>query len=189
VEGANALLDEAGWTERDGEGYRTKDGERLTIEVGYPEPYVRDERDTLLQAIQSELRENIGLHLDLQIITGAAFSDQTANGTWTVYPNTLATADPTNLFRSLFSSEGFLYQGADEEHVLDGLVQDSMESLDPDARKRAFDEIQATVVDDARYIPLYHPVYTLAAGEHVHGLSFEPQLDSPASAYDVWVSP
>ncbi len=188
IDGANALLDEAGWTERDAEGFRTKDGERLTIEVGYPQPYVRDERDILLQAIQSELKENIGLDLDLQIITGAAFSDQTANGTWTVYPNTLATADPTNLFRSLFSSEGFLYMGADEEHTLDGLIDDSMHSLDQDARKAAFDAIQEQVVSDARYIPLYHPVYTLAAGEHVHGLSFEPQLDSPASSYDVWVA-
>lgn len=188
IEGANALLDEAGWTDRDAQGYRTKDGERLTIEVGYPQPYVRDERDILLQAIQSSLRENIGLDLDLQLITGAAFSDQTANGTWTVYPNTLATADPTNLFRSLFASEGFLYEGADAEHVLDGLVADSMASLDPDARRTAFDAIQAEAVESARYIPLYHPVYTLASGEHVHGLSFEPQLDSPASAYDVWIA-
>src|SRR5690606_41301188 len=87
IDGANALLDEAGWTERDAEGFRTKDGERLTIEVGYPQPYVRDERDILLQAIQSELKENSGLDLDRQIIPAAAFSDQTANGTWTVYPN------------------------------------------------------------------------------------------------------
>src|SRR5690606_22466090 len=97
-------------------------------------------------------------------------------------------ADPTNLFRSLFSSAGFLYTGADEEHTLDGLIDDSMHSLDQDPAKAAFDAIQEQVESGARSIPLYHPVYTLAAGERVHGLSFEPQLDSPASSYDVWVA-
>lgn len=189
IDGANALLDEAGWTERDSDGYRTKDGERLTIVVGYPEPYVRDERDVLLQAIKAELKDNIGLNLDVRIITGAEFSAETADGSWTVYPNTLPTADPSNLFRSIFSSDGFLYAGADAEHVLDDLVQQSRNSLDPAARQQAFDEIQATVVGDARYVPLYHPVYTVAAADTVHGLSFEPQLDSPASSYDIWVQP
>ncbi|QAY71593.1 ABC transporter substrate-binding protein [Xylanimonas protaetiae] len=188
VDGANALLDEAGWTGRDADGYRTKDGTRLTIVVGYPEPYVRDERDVLLQAVKAELKENIGLNLDVQIITGAAFSDELAKGTWTVYPNTLPTADPSNLFRNVFTSNGFLYAGATQATAgLDELVAESRASLDPATRKKALDAIQAAVVDDARYVPLYHPVYTVAAKDTVGGLSFEPQLDSPASSYDVWV--
>ncbi len=52
VKKANALLDEAGWTGRDADGYRTKDGKRLTISDYQAQPYVRDQRDTLLQAIQ-----------------------------------------------------------------------------------------------------------------------------------------
>jgi peptide/nickel transport system substrate-binding protein len=71
--------------------------------------------------------------------------------------------------------------------VLDDLVSQSRATLDPKERKAVLDEIQATVVDDARYIPLYHPVYTVAASSDVQGISFEPQLDSPASSYDVWV--
>lgn len=188
VDGANALLDDAGWTDRDSDGYRTKDGTRLTIVVGYPEPYVRDERDVLLQAIKAELKENIGLNLDVQIITGALFSDQLTDSSWTVYPNTLPTADPSNLFRSIFTSNGFLYAGAtDVTAELDELVAESRATLDQAARKESLDAIQASVVGDARYVPLYHPVYTLAAKDTVGGLSFEPQLDSPASSYDVWV--
>lgn len=188
VDGANALLDEAGWTGRDDEGYRTKDGQRLTIVVGYPEPYVRDERDVLLQAVKAEVKENIGLDLDVQIITGALFSDQLANSTWTVYPNTLPTSDPSNLFRSIFTSTGFLYTGAtDATAGLDELVAESRSTIDFATRKKALDAVQAAVVDDARYIPLYNSVYTVAAKDTVGGLSFEPQLDSPASSYDIWV--
>ena len=190
IDGANALLDEAGWTDRDSDGYRTKDGVRLTIAVGYPEPYVRDERDVLLQAIKAEVKKNIGLNLDVQIITGAAFADQTSTATWSVYPNTLPTSDPSNMFRSIFSSSGFLYAKAtDVTADLDALVAESRATIDPATRKKALDEIQASVVGDARYIPLYHPVYTVAAKDTVHGISFEPQLDSPASSYDIWVQP
>jgi peptide/nickel transport system substrate-binding protein len=32
-ERANRLLDEAGWTARDSDGYRTKDGKRLTVHL------------------------------------------------------------------------------------------------------------------------------------------------------------
>jgi peptide/nickel transport system substrate-binding protein len=190
VDRANTLLDDAGWTDRDSDGYRTKNGERLTIVVGYPEPYVRDERDVLLQAIKAEVKENIGLNLDVQIITGALFSEQLTAGTWTVYPNTLPTADPSNLFRNIFTSSGFLYPKAtDVTSELDALVAESRATIDPATRKKALDEIQASVVGDARYIPLYHPVYTVAAKSTVGGISFEPQLDSPASSYDIWVQP
>ncbi|MGO2792468.1 ABC transporter substrate-binding protein [Microbacterium gubbeenense] len=189
VDGANALLDEAGWTGRDAQGYRTKDGERLTIEVGYPEPYVRDERDILLQAIQSSLRDDIGMDLDLQIITAAQYSDENAKGTWSIYPNTLQTADPTTMFRSLFTSAGFLYlDDPDATGDLDDLVEESKRSTDPAARKAVFDEIQESVVSDARYIPLFHPVYTIAASDRVGGLGFEAKTNGPASSYDVWVA-
>jgi len=187
VDGANDLLDEAGWTDRDSDGYRTKDGERLTIVVGYPEPYIRDQRDVLLQAIQAQLKENIGLNLDVQSTTSAQFTDELAKATWTVYPNTLPTSDPSILFRSIFGSEGFLYAKAPEA-ALDDLIAQSRETSVASERKAAFDQIQETVVDDARYIPLYHPVYTVASTDLVHGISFEPQLNSPSSSYDLWTS-
>ena len=36
---SNTLLDESGWTETDGDGYRVKDGTRLTIPA-YTSPFV-----------------------------------------------------------------------------------------------------------------------------------------------------
>ncbi|MFX8871854.1 ABC transporter substrate-binding protein, partial [Acinetobacter baumannii] len=88
IAGANKLLDEAGWTGRDSEGFRTKDGKRLSIEVGYPQPYVRDNRDILIQGVQASLRKNVGLDLNLRLITAGEYAKNNANGTWTIYPNT-----------------------------------------------------------------------------------------------------
>lgn len=55
---ANRNLDEAGWTKRDADGYRTKGGKRLSIEWPLmPQEYIREQRDTLGQAIQADLKK------------------------------------------------------------------------------------------------------------------------------------
>ncbi len=77
---ANKLLDEAGWTQHDSEGFRTRNGKRLSIEVGYPQPYVRDSRDVLIRAVQPALRQNIGLDLGLRITTPGDFANQSEHG-------------------------------------------------------------------------------------------------------------
>ena len=46
---------------------------------------------------------------------------------------------------------------------------------------------QKRAVDEAFIVPLFAPAYHLAAKSTVHGVGFEPQLDGPASAYDIWV--
>ncbi|MDI9681638.1 ABC transporter substrate-binding protein, partial [Burkholderia cenocepacia] len=60
---ANQLLDEAGWSARDSGGYRTKHGERLTIAVVQAQATVRNQRDVLLQALQAQARQRLGVDL------------------------------------------------------------------------------------------------------------------------------
>ena len=109
IAGANKLLDEAGWTGRDSEGFRTKDGKRLSIEVGYPQPYVRDNRDILIQGVQAALRKNVGLDLNLRLITAGEYAKNNANGTWMIYPNTDNPSDPARELWDMLGSKGFLY--------------------------------------------------------------------------------
>ncbi|MBG9885584.1 peptide ABC transporter substrate-binding protein, partial [Bacillus toyonensis] len=52
---ADALLDEAGWTQRDADGIRTKDGKRLSARWIAWTP-VPDDRAALANAIQSDLK-------------------------------------------------------------------------------------------------------------------------------------
>ncbi len=185
---ANRLLDEAGWTGRDAEGFRTKDGKRLTIEVGYPQPYVRDNRDVLIQGLQAQLRKNIGLDLNLRLISGGEWAQQVKDGTWSIYPNTYLPADAAQMLQGNIGQLGFIRAVADkgDKHLFK-LINDALASTNPAEKKRLVDAAQAYAVDQGIIVPLFSANYQIAAKDKLHGLSFETQLDSPSNFYDVWV--
>jgi peptide/nickel transport system substrate-binding protein len=189
VAAANKLLDEAGWTGRDSEGFRTKDGQRLTIEVGYPQPFVRDSRDILIQGLQSELRKNLGFNLALRIISNGEWSQQKDKASWTIYPNTYLPADAAQELSANIGEAGFIRAAADKgDKELFGLINAALKAIGRDDKKKLVDAAQARAVDQAFIVPLFAANYQLAAKDFVHGLSFETQLDSPSNFYDVWIA-
>ncbi|MFT4190730.1 MAG: ABC transporter substrate-binding protein [Comamonas sp.] len=190
---ANRLLDEAGWTGRDAQGYRTKDGQRLSIEVGYPQPYVRDNRDVLIQGIQAALRKNLGFELKLRLISNGEWVKSTAEGSWIIYPNTLNPSDPALELRDVLGDTGFLYKEVPNPEAgrpdpeIAALIREARATSDLARRQPILDRIQAIAVDRAYVVPLFAPNYQVAAKSRVQGISFEAQLDSPANSYDLWI--
>ncbi|WP_238812435.1 ABC transporter substrate-binding protein [Paraburkholderia sp. SG-MS1] len=188
VAAANKLLDEAGWTQRDSEGFRTKDGKRLSVEIGYPQPYVRDSRDVLIRAVQSALRQNIGLDLGLRITTAGDFANQKATGNWTIYPNTDNPSDVAMELWDMLGDQGFLYNAIrNPDPTITSAINRSRLLPVGDERRKLLADIQKRAVDEAYIVPLFAPAYHLAAKSSVHGIGFEPELDGPASSYDIWV--
>jgi peptide/nickel transport system substrate-binding protein len=189
IAGANKLLDEAGWTGRDSDGFRTKDGKRLSIEVGYPQPYVRDSRDTLIQGVQAALRKNVGLDLNLRLITAGEYAKNNANGTWVIYPNTDNPSDPARELWDMLGSKGFLYSNIpNPDQEITSQIDESLRTTDPVRKRQLTDAIQKRGVDQAFIVPLFAPSWFLAAKSNVNGLGFEAGLDSPSSAYDFWIA-
>ncbi|CAM3828954.1 ABC transporter substrate-binding protein [Bordetella tumulicola] len=189
VAGANKLLDDAGWTQRDAQGYRVKDGKRLSIEVGYPQPYVRDNRDILIQGLQAQLRKNLGFDLKLRIITGGEWAQQLKDGSWTIYPNTYLPADAAQELQGNIGESGFIRARADKgDRKLFDLINGALAATDPEEKKKLVFAAQTRAVDQAFIVPLFAANYQLGAKEIVKGLSFETQLDSPSNFYDVWLA-
>jgi peptide/nickel transport system substrate-binding protein len=188
VAGANKLLDEAGWTGRDAEGFRTKNGQRLSIEVGYPQPFVRDNREVLIQGLQALLRKNLGFDLKLRFISGGEWAQQLRTGNWTIYPNTYLPADAAQELQGNIGEGGFIRAVADkgDQHLF-GLINGALAATDLQAKKKLVQQAQTYAVDQAIIVPLFSPNYQLAAKANVRGLSFEAQLDSPSNFYDVWL--
>src|SRR5690606_6966212 len=69
---ANRLLDEAGWTGRDSEGYRTKDGKRL---VAYAPTAEGSSVTPELVQIQGEVRK-VGIDLRIQQLPQAQLTER-----------------------------------------------------------------------------------------------------------------
>ena len=65
AEGAKKVLEEAGWTDTDGDGIREKDGQKLQIKwLTYPS---RQELPLLAESAQATLKD-IGIDVDLSLI-------------------------------------------------------------------------------------------------------------------------
>ena len=69
LEGAKALLDEAGWTDTDGDGTRDKDGVKLSILYQTSTNSVRQD----FQALIKDWWEQIGVEVELRNLSGSVF--------------------------------------------------------------------------------------------------------------------
>ncbi|PKH26392.1 ABC transporter substrate-binding protein [Enterobacterales bacterium CwR94] len=65
---ANQLLDDAGWTGRDAQGYRTKDGQPLLARLPFIQAIIDQEGALMLQAVQAQVRQ-VGIKLVLIPLT------------------------------------------------------------------------------------------------------------------------
>jgi len=69
VEGAKALLDEAGWTDSDGDGIRDKDGKKLSLLYQTSVNAIRQD----FQAIIKQWWNDIGVEVELKSVDGSVF--------------------------------------------------------------------------------------------------------------------
>lgn len=85
---ANKLLDEAGWTTRDADGIRTKDGKALKLRLVYGVAKNASQDDEqLFQILQSQERE-VGIDIELVPVPPSQFwtSKDTAGPNWDIQP-------------------------------------------------------------------------------------------------------
>lgn len=183
---ANALLDEAGWDERDEEGYRTRDGQRLTLRL----PYASDPGETppadltILQNFQA-MERRVGV--DVQLIPTDAASltairrDPTAFDIRGGYWNS-----PTaGVMYIKFSQETFEIDNGqnvsyayDEE--LDQTLLEAAATTDPEAQQELYSRAQQLLTAQAWHIPLY-PIQTRLAirSDLVADIWIEPSEGEP----------
>ncbi|GAA3613748.1 ABC transporter substrate-binding protein [Kineosporia mesophila] len=188
VDAANTALDAAGWSTRDSEGFRTKDGQRLSLKVTYDADSVRDQRDTLIEAIQDAAKQNTGIEVDFTTPTWAALSADIAAGNWSVYPGSYGKVDYAN---SVIGTWAGYFYGASQWKPTEAvdLAQDAVTTTDADQYAKALDGIQQYLVNDqALFIPLVESTFQIAAGSALHGTGFDYSSGVPDSNYNVWLS-
>ncbi|MFF0251192.1 ABC transporter substrate-binding protein [Micromonospora zamorensis] len=185
---ANTLLDQAGWATRDADGFRVKDGRRLTVRLVQSAPFVRDRRDVLAQAVQAAVKQSAGIDLKVSLVDQGSATQAFERNEYEVFDNSRADTDAGAALNLLLHSKGGINRTRINDPHIDQLLEAGQATADPTRRAGIYADLQQRVVaEQALVLPLYAPADQIAAGIGVGGVRFEPTAGVPASAYDLWI--
>lgn len=170
-ERAIALLEEAGWTEINSDGYRVKDGEELFINHATFAGYVAEAPSELVQAF---LRD-VGIKMDITVV-GSGYADIISAIDSPYHSSLVATysPDPGLILDRVFRSSGigtanWAHYGNPE---LDALLTAGLATADDDERARIYGDIQRLIAEEALVLPLYANVSIFGFQPNVQGFGF-----------------
>ncbi|MCX4745003.1 ABC transporter substrate-binding protein [Kitasatospora sp. NBC_01287] len=187
---ANKDLDQAGWTGRDAQGYRTKDGQRLTLEWPLPPAeYVREQRDTLGQAIQADLKK-VGIEVTRPRQDIGTYIANTYGGKEAIADYSWARFDP-DVLRLYFNSASSPATGGEnatfyQDSQLDTWTNTGEATLDAATRQDVYGKTQQRAIDLGLIVPLYVRTDVVGATSQVHGLTADP--NTWLNFHDAWLA-
>ncbi|MEV0620126.1 ABC transporter substrate-binding protein [Nonomuraea sp. NPDC050404] len=183
---ANALLDAAGWKGRDAEGYRTKDGKRLTVREVSSAPFVRDRRDVLSQAVQAQVKQNAGIDLQVRIVDQGSAQKAVDDDQYEIFGNSRGDSDAGAALNLILPEKGAINRTRFADPRVDKWLATASAVSTQAERGKLYAKVQrAAVAGNAIVFPLYVPADQIAAARSVQGVGFDPASGTPAGAYDV----
>ncbi|KPI20805.1 ABC-type transporter, periplasmic subunit [Actinobacteria bacterium OK074] len=183
------LLDEAGWTGRDAQGYRTKNGERLTVDwPGLSIQATREGRDVLAQAIQADLKK-IGVEVEHPNVDLGTYDTQVYGGKADFVDLSWPRFSPDVLWLFLNSEDSAAKGGINATFVkdadLDKWTEAGRRTLDAKVHADVYTKVQQRAIDLALVVPLYTQVSLVGKSDTVHGLTFD--ASNWLTYYDAWL--
>ena len=175
-EKAKALLAEAGWKDRDGDGVvEDKDGKPFTLTIRTNQG--NDERKKIAEIIQQRLKE-VGINADIQLIEWAAFIKEFVKPRrFEVVVLGLGTGTDPDQFVVWHSSQ----QGPDQMNrtgyanpEVDALLEAGRSSCVQSERVRYYHRIQQILAHDLPMIFIYFRDALPAVASRIHGISPAP---------------
>jgi len=190
VDKANQLLDEAGWTERNADGIRVKDGQTLTVRTVTEASFVRESREQVNLALSAALKQNIGLEYLYEIVDSGTGTERVDANEYETFDNSYGSQDPAGGFDVLYHSDptrGYIARGKYNDATVDELIDAGRFSGDLDERIAIYKELQDYVTTEQFYVlPIYQPQDNLAATEAVKNI-FIDATGQPFGAYTIWL--
>ncbi len=169
IEGAKQILEEAGWTDEDGDGVREKDGVRLSVLFQTSVNAVRQD----IQALVKEDWNEIGIEVELRSVDASVFfgGDPSSPDTFQkffadveMYTNNFTGVDPQAYMAGWRCSDipepESQWQGQNiprfcsEEY--DALVDELGQTADPEQRGEIAKQLNDMLIQDYAIIPLIH---------------------------------
>ncbi len=172
-EGAKAILEAAGWVDADGDGYREKDGVKLTIRwLTYPS---RQELPLLAESAQATLKE-IGIEVSIHSTAdhNSLRVDPTA---WDVYASAMVTAptgDPAYFFTTHCLDSSSANNGSYHSDALEALAAELAVTFDAERRAELAVQMQQVLLDDHAFVFCSHLKMSMVSAADVTGLTAHP---------------
>jgi peptide/nickel transport system substrate-binding protein len=191
---AESLLKAAGWTGKNGQGYRTKDGAVLKARLVYSSNTgdTPPADLTLLQDIQAS-EKSVGFDVVLEPLSEAAYDNSFVSTTnhellWGAYWNS-----PTPAVLNIVYSTSSLKSGLGNNSVfssdssLDSILLQAAATTNAATQKKLYGEAQSIVSQNAWDLSVYPETTRLGISNTLHGVWIEPSEGEPVLS-DAWLS-
>ena len=181
-EAAKTQLDQAGW-KVGADGYRVKDGKKLTLSIPIAQWSVGSE------LIQDQLKQ-VGIEVKLDPTTAAERPAKIANGDYDLIENYFTRADPGALQYildpDLANSKALAENATDSKtrEQLKRLFAQATQTTDADQTRQAYAELQSLLIDQGVTFPIFERVQYAGVSKDVGGFAFTSE--SFLKLNDVW---
>lgn len=187
-ERAEDLLDEAGWT-REGDGIRTRDGQRLSLTVNEAVPQPRSRE--VNTKIQEQLRE-IGVELHINPGDNASQNADSLDQDIIQIRHTMVGRADYDVIKSLYHSENrneLLNLAGEDEELGDPQLEEMLAAVasapEEAERDRIAGDIQDYLTEQAYVLPLFEEPQVYGLQPYVK--DFQPESIGRPSFYGVWI--
>ncbi|KEK22125.1 staphylopine-dependent metal ABC transporter substrate-binding lipoprotein [Bacillus gaemokensis] len=174
LERAKNILEEAGWVLENEVEVRTKNGNKLTMNLYYDSNSSSQKAEA--EFIQSSLK-NIGIHLEIIGEESNSIAKRRSTGDYNLLFNqTWGLAyDPQSTIAAFISNSAYLYttSGIAEADELYKKINKVMVSTDEKTRQSLYADILKVVHDEAVFIPISHGRMTVVAPKNLKDTSFK----------------
>jgi peptide/nickel transport system substrate-binding protein len=170
-EQSRALLEEAGWM-LDSEGYRQKDGARLSLKIVAPDWGSNPEVAQLMQAAWSD----IGVESELEVAPNFGILKETqSDGDYHLIGLNFFGSDP-DLLRPFYTTGGLYNWSGVQDADIDGLLEEAARiSSDRQARIELYQRFFDRAREQVLLVPIRDYVNLVVAHSKVQGLQFNAQ--------------
>lgn len=193
LDAANELLDEAGWTSRDAEGYRTKDGVRLSLAFPVSTNQSIPAEQSLFEQIQATAKD-AGFEITISLLDLPSWHTALSSESYDLVSAPYTKVGP-DVLRMLFHSASIVPSpsGYAANHAkvsdpeIDALLAAAVATNDPAERATLYEQAQKLILGGFYILPLYDQQNHYLLGPSVHGTRALPSVSTP-TFYDTWLS-
>lgn len=192
VDEANELLDEAGWTERDDDNVRMKDGERLEIVMPVSTNQSVPAEQSLFEQFQAQAAE-VGFDMQINLLDLSSWYAALGEHNYDLVSAPYTKVGPSTL-RILYHSDsiepapsGYFANNAQVDiPEVDQMLEDAEQTSDEDERAELYEQAQQQILEGYYVLPLYDQQNHFLYSSEVQGMGDTSAIAAP-QYYNVWL--